>query len=261
MRRRIPPTRPRRLPIGAVAALLACLAVSTWALVTLLSAGGPSSATDLGPSTAGAGALSSDVPAPATGVGASPPQAASTSRGTQPPPVRPAVPRPATRPATLTDHLAAQQEYRAATPVRVLVQAVGIDSPVDAVGVAGEGQMEIPEEASRAGWYRFGPAPGQPGSAVLAGHVDDYLGRPGSLAALHEVEPGDEVVVVHEDGTRTSYLVRSRESVTKAELAVDRLFDREGEPRLVLVTCTGEWSEADGHYEENLVVTARLNDR
>ena len=33
--------------------------------------------------------------------------------------------------------------------------------------------MDLPEDVDRVGWYRFGPAPGADGSAVLAGHVDD----------------------------------------------------------------------------------------
>ena len=48
-------------------------------------------------------------------------------------------------------------------PVQVLVPDLGIDVPIDSVGVAEDGQMEVPADALRAGWYRFGPSPGQAG--------------------------------------------------------------------------------------------------
>lgn len=238
-RHRTPP-RSAHLPLGALTALLVCLGTVAWALLTLLSGGGPSSASDLGPEPPAAPAPSSSgAPAPSSGT----------------------APRPQVGPADLSEHARVQEEARAQRPTRVLVPDVGIDSPVDPLGVRDDGQMEIPGDAARAGWYRFGPVPGAPGSAVLAGHVDDHLGRPGSLARLHDVEPGAEVVVEHADGSRTTYLVQSRRSVAKAELAVDQLFARGGEPVLVLVTCTGAWSTGEGRYEENLVVTARPRDR
>lgn len=116
--------------------------------------------------------------------------------------------------------------------------------------------MEIPEDADRAGWYRYGPAPGTDnGSAVIAGHVDDRSG-PGAFLALTEAEEGDEIAVDLEDGTTATYRIVSRVSVAKPELAVDDLFRRDGSPMLHLVTCTGEWSRQTGHYTDNLVVTA-----
>ncbi|MFX0537526.1 class F sortase [Ornithinimicrobium sp. Y1847] len=153
----------------------------------------------------------------------------------------------------LTDRRA---ESASAAPVRLRIPDAGVDAPVDAVGVQADGQMEVPEDAARVGWYRFGPAPGHPGSVVLAGHVDDAWGRAGSLAALHEVREGAEVEVELEDGTTTTYRIGSREQVAKADLAVDRLFARQGPEQLVLITCTGEWSRLSGHYEDNLVVVA-----
>ncbi|MGC5583496.1 sortase domain-containing protein [Ornithinimicrobium sp. W1665] len=163
---------------------------------------------------------------------------------------------PATRPATLEEATRAASSAADRAPVRLQVGAVGLDVPLDAVGVQDDGQMRIPEDADRAGWYRFGPAPGSDqGSAVISGHVDDRSG-PGAFLALTDVSEGDEVVVEAADGSSTAYTVVSLRTVAKPELAVQEVFRRDGEPVLQLITCTGPWSPDTRRYTDNLVITA-----
>jgi hypothetical protein len=66
--------------------------------------------------------------------------------------------------------------------VRLAVPALGVDAPVEPVGIRDDGQMALPDDVDRLGWYRFGPVPGAEGSAVLAGHVDDAEQGLGALA-------------------------------------------------------------------------------
>jgi sortase (surface protein transpeptidase) len=142
------------------------------------------------------------------------------------------------------------------TPVTLAVPALGIEAPVDPVGVRGDGQMAIPDDVDRVGWYRFGPVPGAEGSAVLAGHVDDREQGLGELAPLREAEVDAEVLVTDATGHTARWRVVSRERIDKQTLPVDRLFAREGPPRLVLVTCGGEFLPEVGAYESNVVVVA-----
>jgi sortase (surface protein transpeptidase) len=116
--------------------------------------------------------------------------------------------------------------------------------------------MELPDDVGRAGWYRFGPAPGAPGSAVLAGHVDDAEQGLGALAPLREAEPGQEVLVTDAAGATTRWRVVSRELLDKQALPVDLLFGREGPSRLTLVTCGGPFLPDVGGYRDNVVVVA-----
>ena len=141
-------------------------------------------------------------------------------------------------------------------PVRVAVPARGLDVPVEPVGTRPDGQMAIPDDVDRAGWYRFGPVPGAPGSAVVAGHVDDVEQGLGAMAALRGTEPGDEVVVTDAAGAVTRWRVVSRESLDKQALPVDVLFRRDGPPRLTLVTCGGPFLPEVGGYRDNVVVVA-----
>ncbi|MFK5584752.1 class F sortase [Serinicoccus sp. LYQ131] len=164
-----------------------------------------------------------------------------------------ALDRPATRPASLEASTAAKAPP---APVRLRVPALGLDVPLDAVGVAPDGQMEVPEDADVAGWYKFGARPADDtGSVVVAGHVDDREG-PGAFLALTRAQEGEEVVVELEDGSELSYTVTARTTTDKKELPVDDLFDRDGPPRLQLITCTGDWSASTGRYTDNLVLTA-----
>jgi hypothetical protein len=142
-------------------------------------------------------------------------------------------------------------------PVRLSVPARGIDAPVDPVGVEPAGEMTLPEDVDRVGWYRFGPTPGAAeGAAVVAGHVDDAEQGLGALAPLRETEPGDEVVVEAADGSTTRWTVTSRETIDKPGVPLGDLFARTGAPRLVLITCGGPFDAELRSYRDNVVVVA-----
>ncbi|WP_337060410.1 class F sortase [Kineococcus sp. G2] len=141
-------------------------------------------------------------------------------------------------------------------PVALRVPELGIDAPLDPVGVTPAGTMEVPERAARVGWYRFGPVPGAPGSAVLAGHVDTARDGPGALHPLARAAAGQVVEVALADGAVRRFAVTARREVVKTELPVAELFARDGPPRLVLVTCGGEFDEERRSYAANVVVVA-----
>ncbi|MGY1752294.1 class F sortase [Blastococcus sp. SYSU D01042] len=144
----------------------------------------------------------------------------------------------------------------APAPVRLTLPARGVDALVDPVGIAADGQMELPDDVSRVGWYRYGPAPGSAGSAVLAGHVDDREQGAGALFPLREAAVGDEVAVTDAAGTTTRWRVVSRELITKQALPLDRIFARDGAPRLTVVTCGGPFLPEYRSYRDNVVVVA-----
>jgi LPXTG-site transpeptidase (sortase) family protein len=146
---------------------------------------------------------------------------------------------------------------QAVPPIRVRVGAIDVDARVVPVEVDDRGGMEVPDDVRTIGWYRFGRGPGAAeGSAVLAGHVDDGEQGPGAFADLGEVAVGDVVVVDLADGRRLRYGVRAVEEIGKAELPVERLFERSGPPRLTLVTCGGAFDPVARAYQDNVVVTA-----
>jgi sortase (surface protein transpeptidase) len=165
-------------------------------------------------------------------------------------PALPAAPRIPTRDA------APQAVPAIPAPARLTVPDLGVDAVVDPVGVEPDGQMTVPAEVDRVGWYRFGPPPGKPGSAVIAGHVDSRTQGLGAMAPLREAAPGQEVLVTDATGAETRWRVVSREVISKQVLPLDRLFTRDGPPRLTLITCGGPFLSEFQSYRDNVVVVA-----
>lgn len=143
-------------------------------------------------------------------------------------------------------------------PTALALPDLGVDMPVDAVGVQDDGAMQIPKNPATAGWYRFGPAPADgEGATVIAAHVDSRVYGLGPLARLRDAEPGQEVFVTDEAGTRTRYIVERVTYIPRAQLPVDELFAREGSPTLVVITCGGSFDERTRSYSDNVVLVAR----
>lgn len=145
---------------------------------------------------------------------------------------------------------------RPATPVEVVVTSVSIEADVRPVGVAADGQMQLPANPAVLGWYRYGAAPAAgAGSVVLGGHLDSRRFGLGPLVGLREVAAGDRVTLRMSDGRRLEYVVRRVDRYDRQGLPQE-LFSRTGAERLRLVTCGGEFDPDAGGYQENLVVTA-----
>jgi sortase (surface protein transpeptidase) len=140
---------------------------------------------------------------------------------------------------------------------RLSVPSLGIDAPIVAVGVQPDGSMAIPTAVQDVGWYEFGPEPGSSiGSAVLAGHVDSAKQGKGALFALRTVGIGSRITVTLSSGRTVRYQVTGRELFVKKRLPTERLFARDGPPRLVIITCGGPFIRALSSYQDNLVVAA-----
>jgi hypothetical protein len=142
----------------------------------------------------------------------------------------------------------------AGVPVSIAIPAVGIDARVVPVGLRADRTMEVPE-VDLAGWYEPGPRPGEAGPAVIVGHVDSRRG-PAVFFRLGELRPGDRVVVGQQGGPARSFLVERVERRPKADLPVERIWNRTHKPVLRLITCGGGFDRSTGHYRDNVIVYA-----
>jgi len=142
-------------------------------------------------------------------------------------------------------------------PVRVTMGSVEVAAAVRPVGVAQDGQMQLPPDPRVLGWYRFGPAPGAAtgGSVVLAGHLDSKRLGLGPLVRLRDLRAGEDIEVTLSDGTTSSYTVVELRRFDRQALPAE-LFSRSGPERLHVITCGGEYLPDAGGYQQNLVVTA-----
>jgi pyruvate/2-oxoglutarate dehydrogenase complex dihydrolipoamide acyltransferase (E2) component len=157
-------------------------------------------------------------------------------------PVAPATPPPA---------------REAVPPVRVAAASIGVDMPVEPVGVVEGGFMELPVDPAVAGWYRFGAdAADTDGNVVISAHVDAPQYPIGPLSRLRELGAGQIVEVTDAAGATHRYTVESVTYYPKADLPVDDLFARSGSRSLVLITCGGAFDSSTGRYADNVVAIA-----
>lgn len=144
-----------------------------------------------------------------------------------------------------------------AAPVRIQIPSVAIDLQITPVGVQDDGLMQIPENIRVAGWYRFGPSPAsETGSTVITAHVDDFEQGLGPFAYLKEMPADAEIVVTTDDGVDHRYALESVQNIEKKQLPLDQVFDRGGAPRIVLITCGGQFDENVLNYSDNVIAIA-----
>lgn len=144
-----------------------------------------------------------------------------------------------------------------AAPVRVQMPSIGVDSPLVELGVDGDGVLVPPADFAQAGWYEGGPAPGDVGPAVIAGHVDSRSG-PAVFFRLDELVVGDEVLVERTDGTTVRFTVSGSERYPKDAFPTEDVYGPTPRAELRLITCGGEFDRDRRSYRDNVVVTAVL---
>jgi hypothetical protein len=142
-------------------------------------------------------------------------------------------------------------------PVRLVIPAIGVATPLVSLGLEPDGAMQVPGDFGRAGWFAGGPAPGEVGPAVIAGHVDSRTGS-AVFYRLRELRPGDPVLVERGDGVRLRFVVEGARSYPKAGFPTAAVFGPVSSAALRLITCAGDFDQARGSYRDNLVVFARL---
>ena len=141
-------------------------------------------------------------------------------------------------------------------PAALELPELQVRAGVQPSAAAPDGELAVPEDPQRLGWWVGGARPGDPtGTAVVAGHVDSALAGLGAFAALRDTDVGDPVTVRAADGTAREFVVTDVLEFGKQNLPAE-LFTRDGPPRLALITCTGAFDRERGSYADNLVVLA-----
>jgi sortase (surface protein transpeptidase) len=120
-------------------------------------------------------------------------------------------------------------------------------------------------------WYRGGGIPGDVGTATIAGHVNNPLGKPEIFAHLQDLHPGD-LIIVH--STTSNIDIRFVVDQVKV-YSIDDIFDpgvlkqiygdgpvagtgpqpaSDGLAHLTLITCAGNF--VNGQFDHRTVVYA-----
>lgn len=205
-----------------------------------------------------------DPPAsePAAVAAGSQPEAVSTDRTPDPRDRAGRVTTTSPSPSALADRITAlppaagiPEPREVQKPISLRYEAIGVvNAPIDAVGVLDSGEMEIPG-ARRVGWYEYGPAPGEQGSAVLAAHIA-YDGERGVFRFLGDAAVGDRFTIDYDDGSSAGFEVVEIAQYAKDELPFSEVFARTGSPVVTLISCGGEFQRSLDSYQDNIVAYA-----
>ena len=168
----------------------------------------------------------------------------------------PAPAAPTTGQALAADAFRSVRTYPApADPVRLRLPALDLDGPLQRLGLLPDGSVAVPDRPDVAGWYGGGPRPGQPGPAVILGHVDSRDG-PGIFLNLARLTAGTAIHIDRADGSTASFHVIAVTQVPKARFPTDLVYAPTLQPTLRLVTCGGSFDRARRSYRDNVIVFA-----
>lgn len=141
---------------------------------------------------------------------------------------------------------------------KIFIPSIDVVADVQHVGLSKSGDMAVPTNFSDVGWYRHGTKPGEKGSAVIDGHVDNGLGRKAVFHDLALLSPGDNIYVENESNSKLRFVVEEVKMYDADDIPADVVFNRSDRPRLNLITCGGTWDKEARKYDERVVVYAVL---
>ena len=141
-------------------------------------------------------------------------------------------------------------------PTRLKIPSIRVNAVIRSVGLTVDGSMGVPKIPRETAWYMHGPKPGEPGSAVIAGHVNWLYGATAVFARLKSLRPGDIMTVQDDRGLSTSFVVRETRIFGPTEDATSVFRSTDGKSHLNLITCGGIWDRVTRMYSKRLVVFA-----
>ena len=160
----------------------------------------------------------------------------------------------ATTPLPAVDSFRSSRTYLAvAEPVALRIPAVRLTTSLQRLGRQRDGSIAVPARHDIAGWYEQGPRPGQPGPAVILGHVDSRKG-PGVFFHLARLSRGVAIHVDRADGSTVTFRVTRVSQVPKTRFPTDLVYAPTLQPSLRLVTCGGGFDEGRRSYRDNVIV-------
>jgi len=143
-------------------------------------------------------------------------------------------------------------------PVGIRIPAIGVAAPVVGLGLNADGSVQVPPLADHnlAGWYEYGPTPGQRGASVILGHVDSSTG-PSVFFRLKDLRKGQLIVVSLADGRQAAFTVDGVQAAPKDHFPTNAVYGQVLYQGLRLITCGGPFNPSTGHYLDNVIVYAQ----
>ncbi len=161
-------------------------------------------------------------------------------------------------PAAISTATAAPRPDSFIIPRRIKIPAIRVETFVERVGVTQDGLMDVPRNIWNTAWFGEGGfRPGEPGNAVVAGHLD----APGTKAVfwdLDKLKPGDKIFLDDAGGRELVFEVYDKKIYPFNNAPLLNIFGPSPEAHLNLITCGGTFDRTSRNYNQRLVVYTRL---
>jgi LPXTG-site transpeptidase (sortase) family protein len=142
-------------------------------------------------------------------------------------------------------------------PTRLVIPAIGIDTPFLTTGQQPDGSIQMPERYDIAAWYDQSPTPGERGPSIIVGHVDNWKGV-GIFWRLKELKSGDTIAVTRSDDTTATFTVMDIKEFSKNDFPSKEVYGGINYAGIRLITCGGYFNHQTGEYSDNIVVFGKL---
>ncbi|MDT8915436.1 class F sortase [Amycolatopsis sp. PS_44_ISF1] len=145
-------------------------------------------------------------------------------------------------------------------PVSIDVPSIDAHSSLVSLGLNPDKTVQVPpvDQPLQAGWYSYGPTPGQVGPAVVLGHIDGNHQK-GIFWRLHEVKKGDRITVGRQDGTKAGFTVSKVDQIAKQSFPTEAVYGNTTMPEIRLITCGGAFDASAHSYLDNIIVYGSLD--
>ncbi|MFD0007776.1 class F sortase [Streptomyces sp. NPDC127178] len=143
-------------------------------------------------------------------------------------------------------------------PDHIRIPSIRVSAPLMGLGLTRTGSLDVPpaERKNLAGWYEAGTTPGETGTAIVAGHVDNAEG-PAVFYRLGALKKGSTIEVDRRDGGTALFSVDAVEVYDAEDFPDEKVYGPAPRPELRVITCGGGYSRTTG-YQGNVVVFAHL---
>lgn len=145
-----------------------------------------------------------------------------------------------------------------ATPKTLSIPAISVTANFESVAMDSQGRMDVPKLPADVGWYNLGAKPGEQGSAVVAGHLDDPSGAPAVFWDLSKLKEGNIINITDSNGKAYSFRVFKKASYPYNNFPLRQVFADTSGKYLNLITCAGTWDKNAKIYSNREVVFAVL---
>jgi hypothetical protein len=164
-------------------------------------------------------------------------------------------------PSTLKPAPSAYQSYTAPADLAryISIPAIHVQAIVGSVGLTNADAIGTPSNVYDTDWYNGSAKPGQPGAALIDGHVSSWTTN-GVFYNLRQLVAGNQIKITRGDGQILNYIVVKVQVYQQNAVDIRALLSPINPLKsgLNLITCTGNIVKGTNEFSQRVVVYTSL---